>query len=237
MKQKATARPKARIVVIDDHPLLREGLMQLLCNQTDLECAGTADNTADAKRLVAQFTPDLMILDLRLKSGDTLDLMKSLKVEHPDLKVLVLSQHDEMLFAERVLRAGARGYVMKENATEEILNAIRKVMAGEIYFSEKIGATFVRRSLAQKPDSSRLGVERLSDRELQVFQLIGASFSTREIASQFHLSVKTVETHRENIKSKLNLQSAAELNEFARSWAHQNLQPQLQPTTTKPRQR
>src|SRR6266487_1226341 len=174
MKEKT--RPKAQIVVIDDHPVLRDGLMQLLGSQPDLECTGTAENTADARRLVAQSAPDLMILDLRLKSGDALDLIKSLRVEHPDLKVLVLSQYDEMLFAERVLRAGASGYVMKENATEEILNAVRKVLAGEIYFSEKVGASFVRRSLAQKPDSSRVGVERLSDRELQVFQLIGACF-------------------------------------------------------------
>src|SRR2546421_7759692 len=180
MKEKT--RPKAQIVVIDDHPVLRDGLWRLLCREPAVQCSATADNTADAKRLVAQSAPDLMILDLRLKSGDALDLIKSLSVEHPDLKVLVLSQYDEMLFAERVLRAGARGYVMKENATEEILNAVRKVMAGEIYFSEKIGASFVRRSLAQKPDSSRVGVERLSDRELQVFQLIGASYSPREIA-------------------------------------------------------
>ena len=133
MKEKT--RPKAQIVVIDDHPVLRDGLMQLLGSQPDLECTGTADNTADAKRLVAQSAPDLMILDLRLKSGDTLDLIKSLRVEHPDLKVLVLSQYDEMLFAERVLRAGASGYVMKENASDEILNAVRRVLAGDIYFS------------------------------------------------------------------------------------------------------
>ena len=123
---KEQTRAKARMVVIDDHPVLREGLMQLLCSQPDLDCTGTADNTADAKRLVAQSAPDLMILDLRLKSGDALDLIKSLRVEHPDLKVLVLSQYDEMLFAERVLRAGASGYVMREHATEEILNAARR---------------------------------------------------------------------------------------------------------------
>jgi DNA-binding NarL/FixJ family response regulator len=236
MKEKTPG--KARIVVIDDHPILREALMRLLCNQPDLECTGMAENTADARRLVAQSAPDLVILDLRLKSGDALDLIKSLRVEHSQLKVLVLSQYDEMLFAERVLRAGASGYVMKENATEEILNAVRKVLAGEIYFSEKVGASFVRRSLAQKPDSSRTGVEGLSDRELQVFQLIGASFGTREIADQFHVSVKTVETHRENIKSKLGLQSAAELKQFARTWAHENLLPHLHsPTTTKPRRK
>src|SRR5438270_9605693 len=136
MKEKT--RQKAKIVVIDDHPVLRDGLMQLLCSQPDLECTGTADNTADARRLVAQFAPDLMLLDLRLKSGDALDLIKSLRVEHPDLKVLVLSQYDEMMFAERVLRAGACGYVMKENATEEILTAVRKVLAGDMYLSEQI---------------------------------------------------------------------------------------------------
>ncbi len=159
-------RPKAKIVVIDDHPVLRDGLMQLLGSQPDLECTGTADNTADARRLVAQSAPDLMILDLRLKSGDTLDLIKSLRVEHPQLKVLVLSQYDEMLFAERVLRAGASGYVMKENATDEILNAVRRVLAGDIYFSQRIGASFIRRSLEEKPADSHIGVERLSDREL-----------------------------------------------------------------------
>src|SRR5262249_15165521 len=203
MKEKT--QPKAQIVVIDDHPVLREGLMQLLCSQPDLECTGATDNTADARQLVAQSTPDLMILDLRLKSGDTLDLIKSLRAEHPKLKVLVLSQYDEMLFAERVLRAGASGYVMKENATEEILNAVRRLLAGDIYFSQRIGASFIRRSLEEKPalSQTRIGIERLSDRELQVFQLIAASFNTRDIAEQFHLSVKTVETHRENIKLKL----------------------------------
>jgi DNA-binding NarL/FixJ family response regulator len=234
------AKQKARIVVIDDHPVLCKGLMELLCSQPDLDCTGTADNTADAKRLIAQSEPDLMILDLRLKGGDTLDLIKSLRVEHPQLKVLVLSQYDEMLFAERVLRAGASGYVMKENATDEILSAVRRVLAGDIYFSQRIGATFIRRSLEEKPGVSQIGVERLSDRELQVFQLIAGSFSTREIAEQFHLSVKTVETHRENIKSKLGLENAAELNEFARTWAHENLLPQLQPpptTTTKSRRK
>jgi len=238
MKEKT--RPKAQIVVIDDHPVLREGLMQLLCSQPDLECTGTADDTAAARQLVAQSTPDLMILDLRLKSGDTLDLIKSLRAEHPKLKVLVLSQYDEMLFAERVLRAGASGYVMKENATDEILNAVRRVLAGDIYFSQRIGASFIHRSLEEKPTLShtRIGIERLSDRELQVFQLIAASFSTRDIAEQFHLSVKTVETHRENIKLKLGLENAAELNEFARAWAHENLLPKLQPTTmTKPRRK
>jgi DNA-binding NarL/FixJ family response regulator len=218
-------KSKARIVVVDDHPLLREGLTKLLSAQPDLQCCGEADNVADAKRLVVAQKPNLMLLDLRLKSGDSLDLIKTMKVEAPSLKILVISQHDEMLFAERALRAGASGYVMKENATDEILVAVRSVLGGELYFSHRVGAAAVRRSLAAKPEASRTGIERLSDRELQVFQLIGASFSTREIAEQFNLSIKTIETHRENLKQKLDLRDAAELNRYAQNWAAENLLP------------
>jgi DNA-binding NarL/FixJ family response regulator len=225
MVSKAQIPRKSQIVIVDDHPVLRDGLTQLICDQPDFECTGMADNTADAKRLVERSAPDLMILDLRLKTGDALDLIKTLRVEHPDVKVLVLSQCDELIFAERAVRAGASGYLMKENATEEILRAIRKVLAGDIYFSERVSASLVRRSLERKPDVSEAGVERLSDRELQVFQLIGASYSTREIADEFNLSIKTIETHRENIKSKLNLQNAAELHRFAEAWAAKNLPP------------
>ena len=219
------SRPAARLLVVDDHPLLRDSLIKLVCSEKDIVCCGEADNVADAKRLVEETKPDLMLLDLRLKSGDALDLIKSMKVEQPELKILVISQHDEMLFAERALRAGASGYVMKENATEEIFAAVRRVLAGELYFSQQVAAAAVRRSLVAKPDASRAGIERLSDRELQVFQLIGASFSTREIAEQFKLSVKTIETHRENIKQKLQLRDAAELSRRAESWAADNLLP------------
>lgn len=221
----SAVRNKTRFVVVDDHPLLRDGIMKLLSAQDGLQACGEADNVADAKRLVVSQKPDLMLLDLRLKSGDSLDLIKTLKVESPKLKILVISQHDEMLFAERALRAGASGYVMKENATDEILTAVRCVLAGELYFSHRIGEAAVRRSLTVKPEASRAGIERLSDRELQVFQLIGASFSTREIAAQFNLSIKTIETHRENIKQKLNLQNAKELTRYAQNWATENLLP------------
>ena len=219
------SRKGARLLVVDDHPLLRDSLIKLLCSGKEIVCCGEADNVTDAKRLVGETKPDLMLLDLRLKSGDALDLIKSMKVEQPELKILVISQHDEMVFAERALRAGASGYVMKENATEEIFAAVRRVLAGELYFSQQVGAAAVRRSLVAKPDASRAGIERLSDRELQVFQLIGASFSTREIAEQFNLSIKTIETHRENIKQKLQLRDAAELSRRAESWAADNLLP------------
>ena len=201
------------------------GLMQLIGNQPDLTCVGTAEDTAAAKRLVEECEPDLLLLDLRLKSGDSLELIKSLRVEHPEVKVLVLSQYDELMFAERALRAGASGYIMKENATDEVLRAVRKVLAGELYFSERVAAAVVQRTLREKPTASRIGVESLSDREMQVFQLLGASHSAREIAEQFHLSRKTVETHCEKIKHKLSLNSAAELKQFARKWAAENMTP------------
>ena len=221
-----TRRPgKSRIVVVEDHPVVCAGLMQLIGSQPDLACAGTADNTATAKRLVEQAQPDLMLLDLRLKSGDSLELIKSLRVEHPELRVLVLSQYDELIFAERALRAGASGYIMKENATDEVLRAVRKVLAGELYFSDRVAAAAVQRTFRDKPFGSRIGVESLSDREMQVFQFLGASYNAREIAEQFHLSRKTVETHCEKIKHKLNLKNAAELKEFARKWAGENLTP------------
>jgi len=225
MTPKSHAPRKSRIVVVEDHPVVCAGLMQLIGSQADLTCAGTAEDTAAAKRLVEGCEPDLMLLDLRLKSGDSLELIKSLRVEHPEVKVLVLSQYDELMFAERALRAGASGYIMKENATDEVLRAVRKVLAGELYFSERVASAVVQRTLREKPTASRIGVESLSDREMQVFQLLGASHSAREIAEQFHLSRKTVETHCEKIKHKLSLNSAAELKQFARKWAAENMTP------------
>jgi len=225
MTPKGESPKKSRTVVVEDHPVLCDGLKQLINSQPDLACVGVADNISDAKRLVEQCKPDLMVLDLRLKGGDALDFIKTLRVEHPEVKVLVLSQYDELIFAERTLRAGASGYIMKENATDEVLRAVRKVLAGELYFSERVAAAIVQRTLREKPDSSRVGVEILSDREMQVFQLLGASYSPREIAEQFHLSRKTVETHCEKIKHKLSLHNAAELKQFARRWAVENMTP------------
>jgi len=225
MSPKGESQMKSRVIVVEDHPVLSDGLKQLIDKQPDLACLGVADNTSDAKQLVEQSKPDLMLLDLRLKAGDSLDLIKSLRVEQPEVKVLVLSQYDELIFAERALRAGASGYIMKENATDEVLRAVRKVLAGELYFSERVAAAVVQRTLREKPSASRMGVEVLSDREMQVFQLLGASYSAREIAEQFHLSRKTIETHCEKIKHKLRLHNAAELKQFARKWAAENLSP------------
>jgi len=216
---------KSHVVVVEDHPVLCDGLKQLIGSQPDLDCVGVADNLSDAKRLVDECKPDLMVLDLRLKAGDALDFIKTLRVECPEVKVLVLSQYDELIFAERTLRAGASGYIMKENTTDEVLRAVRKVLAGELYFSERVAAAVMQRTLREKPIPSRNGVERLSDREMQVFQLLGSAYSPREIAEQFHLSRKTVETHCEKIKHKLSLHNAAELKQFARKWAIENMAP------------
>lgn len=221
----AETEKKSDVVIVDDHPVLCEGLKQLIDRQPDLRCVGVADNTSDAKRLVQERKPHLMILDLRLKSGDALDFIKTLRAEFPEVRVLVLSQYDELVFAERALRAGAAGYIMKENITDEVLRAMRKVLAGELYFSERVAAAVMQRTLRDKPTGSRNGVERLSDREMQVFQLLGAAYTAREIAEQFHLSRKTIETHCEKIKHKLRLQTAAELKRFARQWATDNLGP------------
>lgn len=225
MNPRQENQKKSRVVIIEDHPVLCSGLRQLVDNQLDLACVGVADNISDAKRLVEECKPNLTVLDLRLKGGDALDFIKTLRVEHPEVKVLVLSQYDELIFAERALRAGASGYIMKENATDEVLRAVRKVLAGDLYFSERVAAAVVQRMLREKPIASRDGVERLSDREMQVFQLLGASYSPREIAEQFHLSRKTIETHCEKIKHKLSLHNAAELKQFARRWAAENLGP------------
>jgi len=225
MTLKPQAQRKSRVIVIEDHPLLCDGLKQLIGSQPDLTCIGVADNTADAKRLVEKCKPDLLLLDLRLKGGDALELIKSVRIEHPGVKVLVLSQYDELIFAERALRAGASGYIMKENATDEVLRALRRVLAGELYFSERVAAAVVQRTLREKPSGGRVGVESLSDREMQVFQLLGASYSARQIAEQFHLSRKTVESHCEKIKHKLSLHSAAEVKHFARKWVAENLGP------------
>jgi DNA-binding NarL/FixJ family response regulator len=225
MSSQDESQKKWRAVIAEDHPVLCDGLRQLISSQPELACVGVTDNTSDAKRLVEECKPDLMVLDLRLKGGDGLDFIKTLRAEHPEVKVLVLSQYDELIFAERALRAGASGYIMKENATDEVLRAIRKVLAGELYFSERVAAAIVQRTLREKPNGSRAGIERLSDREMQVFQLLGALYSPREIAEQFHLSRKTVETHCEKIKHKLSLHNAAELKRFARQWAAENLTP------------
>jgi DNA-binding NarL/FixJ family response regulator len=210
---------KARILVADDHPLFREGLVQLINRERDLVCCGQADNPAAVQTAVAKEKPDLLVLDLRLKHGDGIEFIKSLTRQFSALPILVLSQHDEMLYAERALRAGARGYVMKEEATDDVLNAIHSILKGELHVSRKMSVVALHKLVAgPAPVQGGGRVERLTDRELQIFQMLGAGLGTRRIAAELHLSFKTVETHRENIKHKMGLRDAASLVRAATQW-------------------
>ena len=215
--------PKARVFVVDDHPLVREGLLQFINQQEDLVACGEAATHAEAWTALSANLPDLLMLDLRLKEGDGLEFLKALKSQYPHLRVLVLSQFDEGLYAERSLRAGASGYVMKEQATEDVLGAIRTVLAGRVYVTPGLNARLLQRVLAEKPMPGEMDFGNLSDRELQVLQLLGGGVGNREIARQLRLSVKTVETYRENLKRKLSLPSADELLFYARKWVEENL--------------
>ena len=211
---------KARILVLDDHPVVREGLSLIINRELDLMACGYADSAEGLHAAVTSSNPDLITIDLGLQNGDGLDLIRTLQLSYPTLPTLVISQYDEMIYAERALKAGARGYVMKEQATEKVLTAIRAVLAGELYFSPKIAALALRRfgqNQAQgKEDNGGIGT--LSNRELQVLQLLGAGLGTRMIADKLGLSVKTIEAHREHIKHKLGLSSAPQLVNFAATW-------------------
>ncbi len=219
------AARKARIVVVDDHPLFCEGVVQLINRQTDLACCAVAANVAATRAAVLKHKPDLVLLDLRLGNEDGLELIKDLKNQFPTIPILVVSQYDEALYAERALRAGALGYVMKEEAAAEVLSAIRAVLAGELYVSRKMGALVLHKLLQGKPDFQRPGIECLTDRELQVFQMLGTGLSSRQVSAQLHLSIKTIETYRENIKHKLGLHNAPELLRHATEWAQGHPSP------------
>ena len=210
---------KKRILVADDHRLLREGIIQLINRQSDLTCCGEAASVEEIHTAAATLKPDLLLLDLTLRGGgDGLELIKTLKAELPELRILVLSQQNEVLFTERVLRAGAHGYVMKEEGGKVVIAAIRAVLGGDLYMSRQMSAVLLQKLLETCPRVPATGIEKLSDRELHVFQLIGAGLSTRRIAEALHLSVKTVETHRENIKHKMGLRNAEELVRAGTDW-------------------
>jgi DNA-binding NarL/FixJ family response regulator len=212
----------ARILVVDDHPLVREGLVQIIKRQSDLVCCGEADTAAAAQTAVATHKPDLVTIDIRLQNGDGLEMIRDLTLLQPSLLTLVISQCDETLYAERALKAGARGYVMKERATDEVLTAIRTILAGELYVSPKIAALALHKMIGVKSSNHDGDISNLSNRELQVLQLLGAGLGTKKVAIKLGLSIKTVETHRENIKHKLRLSNAAELVRYAMDWVNGN---------------
>lgn len=219
-KPPSQAPAKTRILLVDDHALLRRGLTTLIECEPDLTvCAAAATRRAGLEAIAAT-QPDLVIADLSLKEAvdDGLEMIKDIKRRFPGLPVLVLSMRDEAIYAERALRAGARGYVSKEELDDTVLTAIRRVLAGEIHTSEAMGRTFTRKFMAGAERGNGHGVEQLSDRELEVFILIGQGKSTREIAGTLCLSVKTIESYREHLKAKLDLPSGAALGRCAIQW-------------------
>lgn len=222
MNLSTASTTKARILVVDDHPMVRDGLVQLISQHPDLICCGEADSVAAAQTAVERKLPDLVILDLRLKGGDGLELIKSLKSQHPRIKILILSQYDAPMYAERALRAGAVGYVVKEQAAAEVLQAIRTVLGGQVYLTRCMASIILQKMVGLKAEG-RSGVEALTDRELHVLNLLGGGLSTRQIANELKLSFKTVETHRENIKRKLGLSNAAALVHYATQWGRGQL--------------
>lgn len=209
---------KRNVFLVDDHPIVRQGLVQLIQQEPDLRVCGEAADVKEARITLSKLTPDIVILDLSLRDSDGLELVKDIRNKYQQLPVLILSMHDENIYAERLLSAGANGYIMKQAAAEQLLVAVRRVLAGGIYVSERVGASMIERFAVTGRPQSADPIERLSNRELQVLNLIGRGRTTREIAETLNLSVKTVESHRQRIKKKLNLRSAPQLVQFAVNW-------------------
>ena len=217
-KPERTRQAQTAILIVDDHPMLRRGLASLIESEPDLTVCGEASGCQAALQAIRQSKPDLVIVDLGLEGCDGLDLIKEMKLHHPGTPALVLSMHDESLYAERALRAGARGYVTKQQLDDTVLIAIRRLCNGEMYLSEKIGARFAQKFLGGRTLETDSPLAVLTDRQLEVFRLIGQGQGTRRIAKRLHLSIKTIESHREHIKQKLALDSGAELVRRAIHW-------------------
>lgn len=210
-------REDQKIFIVDDHPVVRRGLRQLINEAEDLAVCGEAESAAETLSKVEASSPDLVLVDLTLKGTSGLELTKQLRAQHPDVHVLILSMHSEELYANRVLQAGASGYVVKRKSNEEIVEAIRRVLDGEIYFSSKNGE--------DAPAKPQLPTDVLTDREFEVLLLIGQGYAPRHIAEKLSVSVKTVETHRQNIKQKLDLESAAHLTRYAVEYCKEHEAP------------
>jgi DNA-binding NarL/FixJ family response regulator len=217
--QPASKNGQAKVLIVDDHPVVREGIAQSIRRAVDLEVCGEADCPEKALQAVSDLRPDIVVVDLAFSTGSGLGLIRDLKVRYPQLPLLVLSMHDELIYAERVLRAGASGYIMKHEDTEHFVLAIRKVLQGGIYLSERMTARMLPKLTGKVPATAASSIEGLSDRELEVFQLVAQGLSTREVAERLFLSIKTVETHLEHVKAKLGLESSRELLRYAVVWS------------------
>ncbi len=213
-----TGQKVAKVLIVDDHSLVRHGLTQLIEEEPDLEVCGQASNAAEALRSMRQVRPDVAVVDISLTDASGIELIKEIRARDDTIRVLVSSMHEESLYAERALRAGAVGYVNKHESTEKIIEAIRTALSGRIYLSNSMTNRVLHRMIGGAKEGVALPVDRLSDRELEVLQMLGSGMSSREVAESLCLSPKTVQTHRENIKKKLNLKNSADLTHYAVQW-------------------
>ena len=218
-KQDKTNENKTQVLIVDDHPVVRDGLTTIINHERDLNVCGEADDAYEALKAAAELKPDIVVVDISLKNSDGIELTKTIKSKYPKLPVVVLSVHDESVYAERALIAGAKAYLMKDAVSENIVKAIRTVLSGEIYVSNTISKKFLHKIAGDKVDTNKTTIEKLSDREFEVFRLIGEGYKPSQIAKKLHLSVKTIETYRGRLKEKLNLNSAIEILQYAIKWA------------------
>ena len=214
----ATPERARRVLIIDNHPIVRAGLRRVIENQEDLMVCGEADTARDARVAIKECNPDVIVADIGLNQGDGIELVRDVRAHHERLPILVLSSHDEAVYAERMLSVGANGYIMKDATSEQILHSLRRVLAGAIYVSEDVGYNMIRKSTLRGSVEPANPIDRLTDRELQILHMVGKGMSTRETARVLNLSVKTVESHRHRIKYKLNLTTGAQLVQFAINW-------------------
>jgi len=214
---------RKRILLVDDHAVVRFGIAQLINRQSDLVVCGEEEDARKALDAIIRLKADLIIADLSLKDSSGLELIRNIKAQFPALPILVVSIHDETVYAEIAFRAGALGYLMKQEALEKIVTAIRRVLAGSVYVSDALGAKMLQNQVRGQTDVQQPAIKSLSDREVEVFHLIGQWKKTKEIAGELHLSVKTVEYYREQIKRKLNLKDASELTQYATAWVQREV--------------
>jgi len=214
-----TSSKKKQVLLVEDHPIVRHGLRVLIDDEVDLAVCGEAASVREAMPLVRELQPDVAVIDIALGDGNGLDLIRSIHDASPQISLLALSMHDEAVYGERALRAGAKGYIMKKEAMEKLLIAIRRVLGGELYVSEQMASRLVNKLVSPEGAKGEPTVEALSEREFQVFRLIADGIGPSEIAQRLSVSVKTIETHREHIKEKLGLKTGTELTRFALQWS------------------
>lgn len=216
--QIASPTKKCRVLLVDDHPIVRQGLALLIDREPDLAVCGEADGAHSAFHAITTLRPDMVVLDISLNGPDGLDILKEIRIRTASLPVLILSMHDESIYAERAMRAGANGYIMKQEATEKVLVAIRRILQGEVYLSDRLTSTMLQQYMRGASSPKKSPLVNLTDRELEVFRLIGDGHGTRQIAEELHLSVKTIESYQAHIKEKLALRNARELVQHAIEW-------------------